>query len=268
MKKRFKLILSYDGSLYSGWQKQAKSDASVTQSSLITIQEVVENALQKFSTQTITVHASGRTDAGVHAYGQVIHFDLTVNRTPQQIQFGLNSLLPPSIKVLNVEEVSLDFHAQLSAKKKQYSYYLLQGPCALPSLAPFHYWFPQTLNLPKMQKGLDYLVGEHDFLAFQAADATSSTTVRKIFTANIAMIDNPYLPADTHADFRSIRITVQGSGFLKQMVRSIVGTALQIGQEKRPPEDILMLLETQNRLLIGPTAPPMGLWLDRVWYTE
>jgi len=267
--KKYAVLLSYRGSHYCGWQKQKGSAADGAPS----IQKTIELALQQMTGEELTVVGSGRTDSGVHAAGQIGHFVLR-NKVwdPAILQKGLNSILPMSIRALEVKEVEIDFHAQHSAQKKQYSYYFQQGPCAIPHLEPFSWWIHKRLDLEAMQKGLNHLIGEHDFKAFQASGSKPGPTVRQILEAEVSVHpvqfpgNVPMFPGGSEIQF--IRVRLIGTGFLKQMVRSIVGTLLQVGELRRDPEVFAELLKTLDRNEVGPTAPARALWLERVWYPE
>jgi tRNA pseudouridine38-40 synthase len=180
----------------------------------------------------------------------------------------LNGLLSRDIRVLAVKPVALDFHAQRSASKKQYSYYFQQGPSKLPHLEPYSWWIRKALDREAIQKALNVLIGEHDFKPFQASGAKPGPTVRRILEAE-ALVEPVRIPGGWDAgeeSFSYLRIRLIGSGFLKQMVRGIAGTLLQIGEGRRPWQDMEKILETRDRTLVGPTAPARALWLERVWY--
>ena len=246
--RKIKLLLEYEGTRYSGWQLQPKQ---------VSIQGILEDKLHKITKKKTRVIGSGRTDSGVHAEGQVAHFQTNSTMKSREILKALNSLLPPDIVVKKVEEAQLDFHAQFSASRKTYRYTILNRdyPSALQSRVA-HYIAIPTLNVTAMRKAARYLVGRKDFKSFQAAGCTAKTTVREIHRLSIAKKD----------DF--IRITVEGSGFLKYMVRIIVGTLIEIGWGKWPPERMRTIQRSKNRLLAGPTAPSRGLCLVKVVYSK
>jgi tRNA pseudouridine38-40 synthase len=230
--------------------------------------------------EPVSVVGSGRTDSGVHSVGQVAHFILKKKfPEPWVIQRGLNGILDASIRVISAWEVPLEFHAQRSAQKKQYSYYFQQGACPLPQLEPFTWWIQKQLQLEAMQESLEYLKGEHDFKPFQASGAKPGPTVRRILEAQVTLepISFPGFSFDflralqakqTRSDFGLVRVRLVGTGFLKQMVRGIAGTLLQVGEGRRNPICIREILESRDRLAVGPTAPGRALWLERVWYSE
>ncbi|MGE0614999.1 MAG: tRNA pseudouridine(38-40) synthase TruA [Bacteriovoracia bacterium] len=264
---KYALLLSYLGTRYCGWQRQKGSAAEGDPS----LQETIEKALSQITQEKISCVASGRTDAGVHACGQVAHFRLTRDDWKREnIQNGLNSLLPDAIRVLAIREVPEDFHAQLSAERKQYSFYFQQGPCELPHVARTSWWIRKRLDWEAMHEAVGALVGEHDFVPFQAAGANVKTTVRTIFEARVAPepIGFPDLQASQALGYGMVRLTLVGSGFLKQMVRGIAGTLLQVGEGKRPATCMREILEKKDRSLVGATAQPRGLWLEKVWYRD
>ncbi len=244
--RKLKILIEYEGTRYNGWQIQPNG---------LGIQEVLQNKLKKITKKKITVIASGRTDAGVHAEGQVAHFRTTSQMTPREFLKALNSLLPPDIVVKKVEDVSPDFHAQLSAIRKTYRYVILNRdfPSAL-QCRQAHYIATPTLDVAAMRKAARCLVGRKDFKSFQGSGCSAKTTVREIFRFSMVKKD----------DF--IRITVDGNGFLKYMVRNIVGTLIEIGCGKCPPEQMKTILKSKNRRLAGPTAPSRGLCLVKVVY--
>jgi len=239
-------LLEYEGTRYSGWQFQTNQ---------VSIQGVLESKLHKITKKKTRVIGSGRTDAGVHAEGQVAHFQTSSTMTTQEFQKALNSLLPHDIVVKKVEEAKPDFHAQISATRKTYRYTILNRdyPSAL-EYRRAHYIAIPILNVTAMRKATRCLVGRKDFKSFQASGCTAKTTIREIYRLSITK----------KGDF--ITITVDGSGFLKYMVRNIVGTLIEIGWGNHPPERMQEVLKSKNRLLAGPTAPSRGLCLVKVVY--
>ncbi len=259
---------SYIGKNYCGWQRQSKNPEKAP--TLPSIQETVEKALSSVVDLPTAVIASGRTDAGVHAVGQIVHFRLKNEKLSlENIKRGMNSLLPQDIRVMEVHSVDDAFHAQQSAIKKQYSYYFQQGPCALPHLMDTSWWIHRKLNLEAMQAALNVLVGEHDFKAFQARGSKPDmTSVRTILEAEVTREPLPIFPGQdlNERGFNMVRVRLVGTGFLKQMVRGIAGTLLQIGENMRNSDEMSVILLSKNRSLVGPTAPAKGLTLERVWY--
>ena len=290
---KYSLLLSYAGTNYCGWQRQkdepteglglkgeSKLKRSGDSAQKHSIQATLEAALLKMTGESVRVVGSGRTDSGVHAAGQVAHFILkepSSRWNEEIICRGLNGLLPMSIRILRVESVPLPFHAQKSALKKQYSYYFQQGPCPLPHLEPYSWWIRKKLDLHALRTALKFLEGEHDFKPFQASGAKPGPTVRKILETEVRFdpIGFPEVPVFEDevregvsgvSPLGLVRVRIVGTGFLKQMVRGIAGTLLQIGEGRRPAEDMRRIIETQDRQEVGPTAPARALWLEQVWY--
>lgn len=260
--QKYVLLLSYQGTKFCGWQKQKGSAAAGAPS----IQETIEAAVERITGERISLVGSGRTDSGVHAVGQVAHFVLSQKLwKPEVLKNGLNSLLTTDIRVLGAGMVALDFHAQRSAEKKQYSYYFQQGPCALPHLEPYSWWIRKTLDLEAMNEGLRIMIGEHDFKPFQASGAKPGPTTRRILEAEVSRVPVAF-PGGMASQASMIRVRVIGTGFLKQMVRGIAGTLLQVGESRRPASCFAEILATRDRALVGPTAPARALWLEQVWY--
>jgi tRNA pseudouridine38-40 synthase len=263
--QKYAAILSYSGTRFCGWQEQRGPDSGNTPS----VQETIQDAVHRMTGEKVSIVGSGRTDSGVHAVGQVAHFVLRERDWDPRILFrGLNSILRPSIQLVEVRKVPIEFHAQRSAVKKQYSYFFQQGPCALPHLEPFSWWIYKTLDQDAMREAVSYLVGEHDFKPFQAKGAKVGTTVRKILEAEVVYepLQFPHFSSPGGDPFGFVRVRLMGTGFLKQMVRGIAGTLLEIGEGRRPATDMRDILVSMDRSEVGRTAPGRGLWLERVWY--
>jgi len=260
---KYVLLMSYIGTRYCGWQKQKRAPGP----GKFSIQETIESALQQMtSEEKVSVVGSGRTDSGVHAVGQVAHFVLTSKEwDPEILKKGLNSLLPMSIRILQVSRIPIEFHAQRSAERKQYSYYFQQGPCPLPHLEPLSWWIRKQLDLNAMNQALSYLVGEYDFKPFQASGAKPGPTVRKVLEAQVTL-QSVGFPGGVAEQASLVRLRIIGTGFLKQMVRGIAGTLLQVGEGHRDPQCVQEILQTLDRSRVGATAPGRALWLEKVWY--
>ncbi len=264
---KYALRLSYLGKNYCGWQKQGAITEAAPR--LRSVQEVVEQALSSVTDETTTLVGSGRTDAGVNALGQVAHFwNSNPKLTPEIFRRGMNSLLPQDIRVMKAYGVPDEFHAQQSATHKQYSYFFQQGLCPLPLWMDTTWWIQKELDLQAMSEAISYLRGEHDFKPFQATGMELKSTVRTLLEAEVTREKMPLYPgADLDEEgYSIIRIRLVGTGFLKQMVRGIAGTLLQVGENRRPASDVKMILDTKDRSKVGPTAPAKGLTLERVWY--
>lgn len=244
---RYLITFKYDGTNYSGYQKQPNA---------VTIQGELESVLTRInSNKQVLVSASGRTDAHVHALGQRAHFDLDISILPNDLKRALNSLLPPDIYVTNVEEVTNDFHARFDVKAKEYMYIINVGEYN-PIERNHVYQYNKNLNVDNIEKAISYLVGEHDFRSFTKVDEEKEDYIRTIkeITVNFNSKSN-YLT-----------INFIGTGFLRYMVRNMVGTLIEIGEGKREPECIIELLELKDRTKAGKTAPPEGLYLKNVIY--
>lgn len=244
---RIKLILAYVGTNYHGWQIQKNG---------LTIQEVLETQLSRICNQPIRVHGSGRTDAGVHALGQVAHFDAPDSRLDFDWQLALNAMLPKDITIVDTSPVPPDFHARFSAVHKHYSYTLWTEPrFTLPQRAPL-VWAVHNLDLEAMDQAATYLAGTHDFAAFQNSGADTSSTIRTLEP----MIRTPgQYPGEWVYHF-------QANGFLKQMVRNLMGFLVQVGRGALLPQKAQEILSGKDRCQAPGTAPPQGLCLEQVFY--
>lgn len=244
--RNIKVLIEYDGTNYHGFQRQTED--------LPTIQQVLEETLEQLTKHPVTIIGAGRTDAGVHARGQVINFRIDCGIPLDKIPLAMNRLLPGDIVVLAAEEAQETFHAQFRAKRKVYRYHIYNSriPSAFDRLYSYH--VPHKLDLDKMRDAAEYIVGEHDFSAFKAAGAKTKTSVRTVYKLDID-------DSSPH-----IYLTVEGNGFLYNMVRIITGTLLYVGKGKLTPEDVRRFVETGKREEAGPTVPPQGLCLMEVKY--
>lgn len=240
-----KIIIEYIGTEYAGWQKQ---------DGIKTIQGEIEKSIKKVTGQEIEIHGSGRTDSGVHAYGQVANFELETNIPADKIKYALNQNLPEDICILDSEKVSEIFHARFSAKSKTYIYRIQTGEVKRAFEKNRAYYIKNSLNVNKMRIEAEKLIGEHDFSSFKTEGSSAKNFVRTIYDIKI------YERGDI------IEIEISGNGFLYNMVRIIVGTLVEIGKEKN--YDISEILAAKNREKAGPTAPPYGLYLKSLSYDE
>lgn len=241
---RVRMILQYDGTLYEGWQRQLTG---------LGVQQVVEEELEKLTGERIAVHASGRTDSGVHARAQVAHFDTRARIPPEKYAYALNAGLPMDIRVAMSDEAP-GFHARFDVKKKHYRYALQHSPHADPFTRNTALHVYGALDMAAMDEAAALLVGEHDFAAFKAAGIEPKSTVRTIFSSRW-----------TNAG-RAVYYDVAGSGFLYNMVRILVGTMVEIGMGRRSVPTLKKALAAGSRFDAGPTAPAHGLTLARVEY--
>lgn len=243
--RNIKLIVSYDGTNYAGWQSQKNARA---------IQEVLESALKKITGSRVKLTGSGRTDAGVHARAQVANFKTRSKLPLNKIKIALNSALPDDILMTAIEEAPKTFDAQRSAKLKHYRYTVTTSHFVDPFLRHFVARFSYPVNISAMRKAAAGLVGRHDFRAFQASGSDEKNTIRAVKKIKIEKIGE-LIYIDTWAD-----------GFLYNMVRTIAGTLLEIGRGKLPSDRIGEILRKKERRLAGPTAPAKGLCLMKVEY--
>ena len=245
----FCLVLEYDGCGFEGWQSQS-GDAR-------TVQGCLKDAVERITGGSAIVRGSGRTDAGVHAEGQVASIETDTDLDPQSLQRALNGVLPRDIAVLRLEAASPDFDPRRQARSKLYRYCLWNGPQRSPLRSARALYVPQPLELPRMQEAARHLVGSHDFASFQAAGSGVEDTVRTLSRVDVT--------GEARAE---IRLEVEGSGFLRHMVRNIAGTLLEVGRGRREPGDLPALMAARDRTQAGPTAPAHGLTLVRVDYGD
>jgi tRNA pseudouridine38-40 synthase len=247
MQRNIKLILEYDGTNYHGWQSQAGSGRP-------TVQETVERAIRELSHEEADLYSSGRTDAGVHAFGHVANFTTTMTMPPEAWAPALNHHLPSDIRVLRSEEVDPDFHARYSASGKTYRYVILNrhAPSALYRDRAWH--VPKKLNLPAMRRAAKYLVGTHDFSAFRASTCIAKNPVRTLKSLVIEKQD----------DF--VEIALEADAFLQYMARNIAGSLVEVGLGRLSSRTMKDILLSRNRTRAGRTAPAQGLYLVRVTY--
>jgi len=244
--RTIKLVIEYEGTHYLGWQVQPNGQ---------TIQGVIQDCLKRLTGEPLQLIGSGRTDAGVHALGQVAHFKTESRMDANTFQRALNSLLPKDIVIRRAEEVEAEFHARRSAKSKVYEYRILNRTTP-PAIDRQYIWYiPQKLNLDEMKKATHSLVGEHDFSAFRSVGSSARSSVRNILQADWKRGKGGLL-----------RFEIEATGFLKQMVRAIVGTLVEVGRGKISVQDFKRILDSKDRKEAGPTAPAHGLFLNEVKY--
>ncbi|MEN0058496.1 MAG: tRNA pseudouridine(38-40) synthase TruA [Bdellovibrio sp.] len=250
---KVRFTVAYDGTGFCGWQKQKQEDQ-------ISVAQVLEKALAKVFNEKIVLFASGRTDAGVHALNQVCHFSTHRKIDPAKrwdLCWALNSQLPPSIVVKKAWLAPEDFHATLSATHKTYRYLILNRPRPSAHLSRYAEWARKPIRLEHLQESSKIIMGNHDFKSFQSVGTPVKDTVREVHRA--------------HWEWRKpelMQFTITGSGFLKQMVRNIVGTALMLERKDLSPLKMKEILAAQDRRQAGPPAPAQGLYLMRVYYPQ
>jgi tRNA pseudouridine38-40 synthase len=244
---RYLITFAYDGSKFKGYQKQPK---------VRTVQGELEKVLKTINVEKVEVEASGRTDAGVHALNQKAHFDLKLSIDPEKLKLGLNSLLPGDIYIKNAIVVKDDFHARFNAKAKEYIYKINMGEYD-PIEKDYILQYNKKLDIVAIERALKYLEGEHDFKSFTKADDEKEDYVRKIVQTNLVR------------DLKNVnRFTIAflGTGFMRYMVRNMIGTLIEIGEGKRKSEDIIDILNAKDRRKAGYTAEAQGLYLKDVFY--
>ena len=246
--RTLKLTLEYDGTNYVGWQRQATGTS---------IQGLIEDALAPFEGKPVTVHGAGRTDAGVHALGQVASVVVHATHDARTMQRALNAVLPADVRVLALEEAAPDFHARFSATGKTYEYRIVSAPFVSAFLHRYVWHIPQSIDVEAMRRAAGALVGTHDFSAFQAAGSAVSSTVRTIEEIDWRQGPGPGDP---------LVVGVTGDGFLRHMVRTIVGSLVDVGLGRWRPGRLEEVLAGRDRTAGGETAPPAGLFLVRVRY--
>lgn len=247
---RYKATISYDGTLFAGFQRQPQ---------VRTVQEEIEKTLTRLNSgEKVAIHGAGRTDAGVHAYGQVIHFDLPQKRDLEKLRFALDTQLPDDIDVVKVEEVSSDFHSRYNKHSKTYEFLVDIGRPKNPMLRNYATHYPYPLTIGPMQEAIVDLVGTHDFAGFTASGTSVENKVRTITEATLTYDEEK----------QQLVFTFTGNGFLYKQVRNMVGTLLKIGNGRMPVSQIKTVLESKNRNLAGPTAAGNGLYLKKIDYEE
>jgi len=244
--RNIKLLIEYDGTNYRGWQVQPKG---------LTVQGMIEEKLALITGEAVHLIGSGRTDSGVHALGQVASFKTKSQLDVHSIQRALNSLLPPDIVIQRAEEVEEGFHARKQSKSKIYEYRILNRNLRSAFHHEYTWHIPQRLNLEEMRKATRMLIGEHDFSSFRSVGSPTRTAVRRVIRAEWKRGRDGL-----------IRFEVEANGFLKQMVRALVGTLVEIGKGRIDSETFEKILDSRDREKAGPTAPAHGLFLKKVKY--
>lgn len=243
--KRVMLTVAYDGTRYHGWQIQPSGE---------TIEGILNGCLSELLGERIEVVGASRTDAGVHAMGNVAVFDTESPIPADKISYALNRMLPEDIRVQKSEEVAPDFHPRHYASRKTYEYRIYCAPFPMPIRRLYAHYTYVPMDVDLMSQGSEYLVGKHDFKSFCSADAQVETTVRQIDSLGVLV------------EGREIVIRISGRGFLYNMVRIIAGTLMEIGRGHIAPEEMVKILEARDRQAAGPTAPACGLTLVKIEY--
>ncbi len=246
--RNIKLTIEYDGKDFNGWQKQPNK---------LNIQGEIERAIKQITGEEVDLTASGRTDAGVHALGQVANFKTNSELPIEKFPIALNANLKKSIVIKSAEEVEERFHSRLTCKRKTYRYVINNSKYGTAIYRNLETHIPMKLDIQKMQQAVKYFEGEHDFKAFKASGTSSKSSVRTIYKAEVINAGN-----------EKIYIELTGNGFLYNMVRIIAGTLVDVGLGKIEPEDIKKIINSQKRENAGKTLPPQGLYLVKVEYGE
>ncbi len=247
---RYKALISYDGHDFAGFQRQPHARS---------VQEEIEKTLTRINKgQPIVIHGAGRTDSGVHALGQVIHFDLPSARDEEKLRFALDTQTPEDIDVISVEEVTEDFHARYQPHSKTYEFLVDIGRPKNPMMRHYATHYPYPLEISLMEQAIKALEGTHDFTGFTASGTSVENKVRTITEASLTF--------DAQRNF--LVFTFSGNGFLYKQIRNMVGTLLKIGNKRMPVNQIERILEEKDRQLAGPTAAPNGLYLKEIIYEE
>lgn len=242
----YKLTIQYDGTRYDGWQRQGNTDN--------TLQGRLEGVLSRMVGKPVEIQGAGRTDAGVHARGQVASVHLPEGYTPQEVQNYLNRYLPEDVAVVEVVEVGERFHARLSATGKEYRYHIRMGSVPDVFARKYQYRVEEPLDLAAMERAAGYLTGKHDFRSFCGNRRFKKSTVREVFHIGIEVCGS------------DLTLVYRGDGFLYNMVRILTGTLLEVGLGQRTPESMVDILEARERTAAGKTAPAQGLVLQEVYY--
>ena len=252
--RNIRLTISYDGTDFHGWQVQPDKP---------TIQGALAEAIERITSEKVLPHASGRTDAGVHAIAQVAAFQTSSSIPSENFRKALNSCLPTSIRVSQIEDAAADFHARYSAKAKTYDYRIHHAEICPPFSVRYVHHHPYPLDLVAMQEAARVVIGEHDFTSFAAVDPEKRTdSDSQIFTSNVRTV----FESAWRISGKELVYSVRGNGFLHHMVRNLVGTSLLVGKGTYPPSEITRILEAKDRSAAGPTAPAQGLYLVSVEY--
>ena len=246
--RNIKLVIEYDGKEFNGWQKQPNK---------LNIQGEIERAIKQITGEEVDLTASGRTDAGVHALGQVANFKTNSNIPIEKIPIALNSNLKKSILIKSAEEVEERFHSRLNCKRKTYRYIINNSKYGTAIYRNLETHIPMKLDIQKMQEAVKYFEGEHDFKAFKASGTSSKSSVRTIYKTEVIDAGN-----------ERIYIELTGNGFLYNMVRIIAGTLVEVGLGKIEPNEIKTIIESKKRENAGKTLPPQGLYLVNVEYEK
>lgn len=244
-KRNISLVVEYEGTNYHGWQCQPNG---------ITVEETMRGAVEKILDHPVKLYSAGRTDAGVHAFGQVVNFVTEKDIGLTNIQRGLNSMLPPDVRVRGVQERDLSFHARYSAKSKVYIYSIHNAPCHSPFSVRYSWHVPYTIDSSTMNRAVRSIVGKHDFSSFKKKNEPYRSCERTVIKAGVKR-RGPF-----------VHIIMEADGFMRYMVRNITGTLVLLGSGKISLEEFGEIVKAKDRDYAGPTAPPQGLFLRKIKY--
>jgi tRNA pseudouridine38-40 synthase len=270
---RLLALVEYDGTDFGGFQLQARRGAEQPR----TVQRELEAALSLCTGEAIRVIASGRTDTGVHAIGQAVHFDSEsqIAQAPDRLARAVNANLPEDVKLRALRRVSPDLHARYSATRRRYCYRVVSSRTTSPIRRRFTHQVRATLSVDRMNAAARHLVGKHDFVAFAAEEKRGPSTIRRVHSAGVRVAEawqtwagDPPIWHTFHDSAQLIEIEVEASGFLRHMMRRIAGTLIRVGDGRLSPDDVAAILASRDKALAGPTAPARGLCLESVTYPE
>ena len=244
--RNIRLVIAYDGTAYQGFQKQPYGS---------TVQSELEKALEKFLREPVRIIGASRTDAGVHAVAQVVNFETGKSMPVARVKASLNGILPPDIKASKVEEADPDFHARRDATAREYEYYIWNADFQNVFRRDYAYHVPEKLDRKAMAEAVGFIEGTHDFKAFCVAESAVKGCVRTVYSA-VLKDEGDHL----------LTVYIKANSFVHQMVRSIIGTVVEVGLGKRDPGSIMELLENRDRSSVGKTAPARGLFLTKIEY--
>jgi len=254
--KKIRLLIEYDGTAYQGWQIQKKG---------LTIQGIIEEGVLKITEEHSKVIGASRTDAGVHALGQVATFRTVSRLEPEKIKGALNAVLPHDIRVLEASEVNESFNPRDNAKRKSYFYIIANQKESSAFLHRYAWLVKQPLDLKSMTEAAELLIGRHDFSSFRGTGSSTKNPVKEIFSLSVGKVEKlDFMTISIEGNF--VKIRIEADGFLRHMVRNIVGTFVEIGRGRITADRIKDILKSCDRKLAGPTAPPNGLFLERIVY--
>jgi tRNA pseudouridine38-40 synthase len=268
---RLLALVEYDGTDFTGFQLQARRGSVQPR----TVQRELEAALSLCTGESVTVIASGRTDTGVHAVGQAVHFDTDapLAAAPDKLARAVNANLPEDVKIRALRPVSPAFHARYSAIRRRYCYRVLSSRVTSPLRRRFVHQVRSRLTAPSMDQAAKHLVGKHDFVAFAAEEKRGPSTIRRIFSADVRVAHSwetwagePPIWHTFQDSAQLVEIEVEASGFLRHMMRRIAGTLIRVGDGRMAPDDMASVLASRDKSLAGPTAPARGLCLESVTY--